>query len=236
MSFFSFWSLNKYPCHSQTFFTSDDLWPVTCQLCLHKCGTHSLFRVLRVEWAIMFYACLNENKLYGLTKDVHVKNKKLTEKHSYIFIRYVLDIKRLNQNTFLSFNKIVAMNIKEILGTKVLYPGDLGTKYSVAVKLSSKDSFEIIIAFFRCWILIHTFWQWLTWYNIYCYKKWTQKPKIKSWMGLFAFQFMLIFIGKAWTHFFSLHTSYWYILGKIEFFYPWLGNLFRWKKTLKFWI
>ena len=53
------------------------------------------------------------------------------------------------------FNENVAMDIKEISGNKVLHLVDHATRYSVGVRISSKESSNIIRAIFKHWI---TFW------------------------------------------------------------------------------
>ena len=50
------------------------------------------------------------------------------------------------------FNDTVAMDIKEIRGCKVLHIIDHATRFSVAARLRSKESTEIIEAVFRYWI------------------------------------------------------------------------------------
>jgi transposase InsO family protein len=50
------------------------------------------------------------------------------------------------------FNETVAMDIKEILGHKVLHMIDHGTRYSVAARISNKESKTIIETIFRYWI------------------------------------------------------------------------------------
>ena len=44
------------------------------------------------------------------------------------------------------------MDIKEILGNKVLHMVDHGTRYSVAEKLRSKEASEIVRVFFKHWV------------------------------------------------------------------------------------
>ena len=50
------------------------------------------------------------------------------------------------------FNQTVAMDIKEIKGHKVLHLVDHATRYSVGVRLPSKDSSDILSAIFKHWI------------------------------------------------------------------------------------
>ena len=50
------------------------------------------------------------------------------------------------------FNENVAMDIKEISGNKVLHLVDHATRYSVGVRISSKESSDIISAIFKHWI------------------------------------------------------------------------------------
>ena len=50
------------------------------------------------------------------------------------------------------FNENVAMDIKEISGSKVLHLVDYMTRYSVGVRISSKESSDIISAIFKYWI------------------------------------------------------------------------------------
>ena len=50
------------------------------------------------------------------------------------------------------FNETVVMDIKEIKGNKVLHLVDYATRYSVAAKLKSKESLEIIATVFKYWI------------------------------------------------------------------------------------
>ena len=50
------------------------------------------------------------------------------------------------------FNETVSMDIKEIDSIKILHLIDHATRYSVAVKLSSKESAEIIKVVFKYWI------------------------------------------------------------------------------------
>ena len=50
------------------------------------------------------------------------------------------------------FNKNIAMDIKEINGNKVLHLIDHATRYSVAVRIPSKESSDIINAIFKHWI------------------------------------------------------------------------------------
>ena len=50
------------------------------------------------------------------------------------------------------FNEWVAMDIKEIKGQKVLHLIDLGTKYSISVRIPNKESSTIIDAIFKHWI------------------------------------------------------------------------------------
>ena len=50
------------------------------------------------------------------------------------------------------FNENVAMDIKEISGNKVLHLVDYVTRYSVGVRISSKESSDIISAIFKHWI------------------------------------------------------------------------------------
>ena len=47
------------------------------------------------------------------------------------------------------FNENVAMDIKEISGNKVLHLVDHATRYSVGVRISSKESSDIISAIFK---------------------------------------------------------------------------------------
>ena len=50
------------------------------------------------------------------------------------------------------FNETVSMDIKEINGIKVLHMIDHGTRYSVAVRIKSKEASEIIDVIFKYWI------------------------------------------------------------------------------------
>ena len=50
------------------------------------------------------------------------------------------------------FNENIAMDIKEINGNKVLHLIDHATRYSVGVRIPSKESSEIINAIFKHWI------------------------------------------------------------------------------------
>ncbi len=50
------------------------------------------------------------------------------------------------------FNEVVAMDIKEVKGFKILHLIDHATRYSVAARLKSKESSEIINVIFRFWI------------------------------------------------------------------------------------
>ena len=50
------------------------------------------------------------------------------------------------------FNQTVAMDIKEIKRHKVLHLVDHATRYSVAVRLSRKESTNILTAIFKHWI------------------------------------------------------------------------------------
>ena len=50
------------------------------------------------------------------------------------------------------FNQTVAMDIKEIKRHKVLHLVDHATRYSVAVRLPSKESTDILTAIFKHWI------------------------------------------------------------------------------------
>ena len=50
------------------------------------------------------------------------------------------------------FNENIAMDIKEIIGNKVLYLTDHATRYSVRVRIPSKESSDIINTIFRLWL------------------------------------------------------------------------------------
>lgn len=50
------------------------------------------------------------------------------------------------------FNESIAMDIKEINGNKVLHLIDHGTRYSVGVRIPSKESSDIINAIFKHWV------------------------------------------------------------------------------------
>ena len=50
------------------------------------------------------------------------------------------------------FNEVVAMDIKEIKGYKVLHMVDHATRYSVAAVLKTKEAKEIVSVVYRCWI------------------------------------------------------------------------------------
>ena len=47
------------------------------------------------------------------------------------------------------FNQMVAMDIKEIKGHKMLHLVDHGTRYSIGIRLPTKESFDIHIAIFK---------------------------------------------------------------------------------------
>ena len=50
------------------------------------------------------------------------------------------------------FNENIAMDIKEISGNKVLQLVDHATRYSVGIRISSKESSDIISTIFKHWI------------------------------------------------------------------------------------
>ena len=50
------------------------------------------------------------------------------------------------------FNENIAMDIKVINGNKVLHLIDQGTRYSVGVRIPSKESSDIISAIFKHWV------------------------------------------------------------------------------------
>ena len=50
------------------------------------------------------------------------------------------------------FNRTVVMDIKKIKGHKVLDLVDHATRYSVGIKLQSKESSNVLTAFFKHWV------------------------------------------------------------------------------------
>ena len=55
------------------------------------------------------------------------------------------------------FNENIAMDIKEINGNKVLPLIDYATRYSVGVRIPSKESSDIINVIFKRWITYYSY-------------------------------------------------------------------------------
>ena len=102
----------------------------------------------------------SSKKLYELAKDAGIKDPEFIQilqnfpKSCEFCLRYKKAEPRpvvgFSLGTY--FNETVAMDIKEIDGIKILHLIDHATRYSVAVKLSSKESSEILRVVFKHWI------------------------------------------------------------------------------------
>ena len=99
-------------------------------------------------------------KLCGVAKDAGMKDKEFMEILEDIpaSCEFCLRHKKVEPRPIVGFslgsyfNETVAMDIKEILGKKVLHLVDHGTRYSVAIELRSKESSEIVGVFFKYWV------------------------------------------------------------------------------------
>ena len=99
-------------------------------------------------------------KLYDLAKDAGIKDPEFMKilQECPSSCDFCLRYKKVEPRPVVGFslgsyfNETVSMDIKEIESNKVLHMIDHGTRYSVAVRLHSKESSEILRAIFKHWI------------------------------------------------------------------------------------
>ena len=102
----------------------------------------------------------SSKKLHDLAKDAGIKDPEFIEMLQNVpkSCEFCLRYKKAEPRPVVGFslgtyfNETVSMDIKEIDSIKVLHMIDHATRYSVAVKLSSKESAEILKVVFKFWI------------------------------------------------------------------------------------
>ena len=89
---------------------------------------------------------VNDSEFISLLKEVS-SNCDICIRHKRVEPKPIVSISMATQ-----FNDVVAMDIKEIHGKKVLHMIDHATRYSVAAVLKNKESCEIVSHVFKYWV------------------------------------------------------------------------------------
>ena len=130
-------------------------------LFLKKVNEKNKEQKLKIAWKLhKQFSHPSGKKMVGLAKSAKIKDKEFLKMLEElpdlceVCLRYKKTPPRpiVGLSLATRFNETVAMDIKEILGYKVLHMIDHGTRYSVAAKIPNKESQTIIETVFRYWI------------------------------------------------------------------------------------